>query len=467
LTLDQNRISEFESYVTGFRNKHQVPGLAVALADGEDVVYTRAFGYRDLARRIPATTGTIFGIASVTKSFTAMAVGKLVEEGKLQFDDRVSKYLPSFRLPGSGRTDVTVRHLLTHTSGMPALDALRVTFQAHSSRDPQDSQQEPLAEPPINTYPQLIDYIAQSPGQPLGAPGEYFNYSNEGYALLGALVRRVSGLPYAAFVRKHFLEPLRMGKTTYSFEEMYEHDEVTVLYTKQRDGSLQASTRWPCAPGFQSAGRLKSTVEDLIRPFQMYANGGALDGVRILSPEIIRQTTTPRFNYSLYESYGHALMIRPDYHGVTLVSHGGAGKGISAHAGLVPERKLSAVVLTNLGGVPVIQLWGALINLGLGLPVATPRAEYITSDWPDGTAEQLAGHFASAEGNEFVLVADEGRLLLEHHGRSDEVRRVTANVGLYDDRGHEQEIKFYRDDAGELRGVGIGVRFIPRDKAGL
>lgn len=461
--LEEKRVAQFESFVTGFMEQHQLPGAAVALAQGERVIYCKGFGYRDLERGLPATTDTIFGIASITKSFTAMAVGKLVELGKLSFDDPVSKHLPGFRLPGSDRRDVTVRHLLTHTSGMPALDALGITFRSHSGPDPVEPPPQQLARPPINTYPELIDYIARFPGRPLGGPGEYFNYSNEAYALLGALVRRVSGMPYAAFVRKHIIEPLGMHRTTYSFEEMYEHDEVTVLYTRQADGTLQASTRWPCAPAFQAAGRIKSTVEDLIRPFQMYAHEGRYQGKEILSAGVVKETTAPHHKYSLHEFYGHALHVRPGYHGVTLISHGGAGKGISSHGGFVPEKQLSAVVLTNLGGVPVIQLWGALVNLGLGLPLETPRAEYTITPWPQEVAERFCGRYASAEGNAFTITMRDANLLIESKTGVSEIVRVTDEVGVYKEKGLNHELRFYTDRvSGEIAGVGRGSRFIPR-----
>lgn len=456
-------VSDFEAYADSFMGKHRVPGAVVALASADEIIYCKAFGYRDLAGSVAAGPNTIFGIASVTKSFTAMAVSKLVEEGKLSFDDPVSAHLPGFRLPGGQKSQATVRHLLTHTSGLPALDALGLSFKNHTGPDPGELEEpiDPL--PPINTYRELVDYIGAHGAQSLGPPGSRFNYSNEGFALLGALVRQVSGMPFAAFVRNHLFEPLGMTRTTFSFEEMYEHDDVTVLYSSQGSGPLKASKRWPCAPAFQAAGRIKSTALDLIRFFQMYLGLGSFQGRRVMKEESIMQALTPHFKHALFESYGHAIHIRPDYHGLTLASHGGAGKGISAHAGIVPERGLAALVLTNLGGVPVGLLWGALINVALGLPADSPRFAYDLSDWPAHLLDLYSGDYASTEGKSFSLVGRGPDLLLQEKQKESVVKRAAPNVGVYDDRGQCQEMRFFVDkDTGRVRGVQRGVRFIPR-----
>lgn len=457
------RWDEAERYINDFMAEYAVPGLSVSVADGENIVYEKGFGFRDLARGAPVTPQTIFGVASLTKSITAISVARLFDEGKLNFDDPVVKHLPGFRLPGGAdAAGVTVRHLLTHTSGMPALDALKVSFQSHSSPDPDDPIPVPLAETPINTYSQMMDYVGESPVEVLDLPGRVFNYSNEAYAVLGALVRQLSGMTFASFVRRHILDPLCMEHSTMSFEGMYEHEDVTTLYTRRRNGSLQASNRWPCAPAMQAAGRLKANAGDFIRVFQMYNGQGQYKGRRVLSPEAVRENVALHFRHSLCEGYGHAVHVLPDYHGYTLISHGGAGKGISAHGGYVPEAGLSVMVLSNLGGVPVRNVWHALINAGLGLPLHTPRCRYTFDNWGADEAAGIPGVYRTAEGADFIIELREGRLWHRQGDKENEISRIGEMRGLMTEGGTEQEMRFYPGNGGTVRGVGKGSRFINR-----
>jgi len=459
----QNRWAGAEHFIADFIAEYNVPGLAVAVAQGVDIVYEQGFGLRDLASAVEVTPKTIFGVASLTKSITAIAVAKLVDQGKVNFDDPVVKHLSEFRLPGGADASaVTIRHLLTHTSGMPALDALRVSFQSHSSPDPSDPMPVPLAETPINTYSQLMAYIGRRDVPVLDQPGRIFNYSNEAYAILGALVRRVSGMTFAAFVRRHVLEPLGMENSTMSFEEMYEHEEVAILYTKRGDGSLLASTRWPCAPAMQAAGRMKSTVGDFIKVFQMYNGLGTYRGAHVLSEAAVRENTTLHFRHSLCEGYGHAVQVQPDYHGHTVISHGGGGKGISAHGGYVPEAGLSVMVLSNLGGVPVRKVWGALVNTGLGLPLDTPRCEYTRSTWEADEVVNIPGLYRTAEGADFAIEYRTGRLWHVQNGKESEIIKIGEMRGLMTESGIEQEMRFHAAADGSIKGVGKGSRFITR-----
>ena len=459
----QSNWTEAEQFIADFMVGHNVPGLAVAVAQDEEIIYEKGFGHRDLAIGAEVTPNTIFGVASLTKSVTAISVAKLVDQGKLKFDDLVIKHLPEFRLPGGADPSaVRIRHLLTHTSGMPALDALSVSFKSHSSPDSEDPMPIPLPETPVNTYNQMMAYVGERDVPVLDEPGRIFNYSNESYAILGALVRRVSSMSFATFVRRYIIEPLGMEHSTMSFEEMYEHEDVTILYTKKSGGALQASTRWPCAPAMQAEGRMKSNVRDFIRVFQMYNGLGRYRGVQVLSEGAVRENTAEHFRHSLCEGYGHAVHVQPDYKGYTVISHGGAGKGISAHGGYVPGAGLSVMVLANLGGVPVRNVWGALVNVGLGLPLATPRCEYTRGSWEADEVTNIPGLYKTAEGADFAIEYCEGRLLHRYKDKESEICKIGEMRGLLTENGVEQEMKFYVAPDGSIKGVGKGSRFITR-----
>lgn len=464
------RLNEFDVFINSFMQEHDVPGMTIAIAKGEELLFSKAYGYRNLEDKVEATTDTIFGVASITKSITAIAIAQLAEQGKFSFDDPVTKILPDFCMPGGSKEEVTVHHLLTHTSGMPPLPFLGLSFRAYTSPDaseltallnnPQAGLQM-AADVPI-TYTQVIKAIGSYPRKPFGRPGECLNYSNECYGLLSAIVKEASGVPFAEYVKQHILRPLGMKRTMISFEEMFEYEEVTDLYTKTKEG-LSKSRKWPCAPGFQGAGRIKSCCTDLIRIFQMYAGKGAYKGTRILAEETVATNIGRGHRYALKDHYAHGLMVHPDYHGVTLVTHGGAGKGISSHGGFVPENQLSAVVLCNLSGVPVVKAWMAAVNLALGLPLDTPRQTYTTTDWAPAEMERFVGNYKSAEGGGFEIFIEEGELKIKQVAGTAAIKRLNETMGLLGIPGQQQEIRFYlSNETPQAWGVGLGVRIIPR-----
>ena len=467
--LDAKMVAQFEAYVTQLMEEQGAPGLTVALAKGEEVLYTKAFGYRNKEGEVPTTTDTIFGIASITKSITGIAVAQLVEKGLLSFADPVVKYLPDFRLPGGGGEDVTIHHFLTHTSSMPPLPALGISIRGNTVPDkpiPEKKEstepKEQKEEPPINNYAELIGYITKHECDLLGKPGEYFSYSNDAYALLGAIVMKVSGLTYSEYVRENIFKPLKMKRSLLNSEEMQEHNDVTELYWKNEDDEMQVSTHWQIAPPYLACGWVKTCATDLIRVFQMLANGGEYQGVRLLKPESVNNNVTMNHNVSLYDSYGHGLRVKPNYHGVTLVEHGGALKGVSSNGGFVPEKGLSAVVLCNLSAVPVAKVWLAAINLGLGLPIDTPKVVYETSEWAPEDMDRFTGPYKSGEGAEFDIVIEEGDLWIKYKKDNCIIKRLNDTTGLFVIKGQETEIRFNLDETGKAWSVGIGVRIIPK-----
>ncbi|HSL92973.1 MAG TPA: serine hydrolase domain-containing protein [Bacillota bacterium] len=465
MTFTRERVSEFESFVTAFMAEQGVPGVSIAIGLGDDLLYAKAFGLRDKAAMLPMTTETILGIASITKSFTATAVGILVDEGRLSFDDPVIRHLPEFTIKGRDVSGVRIHHLLSHTTGLQPLPTLGYSLRGNTVADEVGNQAksaEEKPEPSMNTVKDLLAYMAQEEVGVFGQPGEYFSYSNDCYGLLGEIIARVSGIPYQRFVRERVLQPLGMERTLFSYEELMEHDNFTALYYRDEREELQVSHRWQVAPPFTAGGWLKSTAVDLVRHYQMYAAGGAYLGRRIISSEIARLNTTPRCKYALQAEYAHGLKVTRDYQGVTLVEHGGSLKGVASNAGFVPERKISAVVLCNLSGVPVDKLWLAAINLALGLPLETPRIRYSTKAWPAHLLDLYPGQYRSGEGAEFTITREAEDLWVQLKQQRCKLTSINDVTGLLVHKGVEQEMRFYLDAAGQPLGVGYGVRIIPR-----
>src|SRR4051794_5068225 len=219
---------EVRAFAEGVRRKHRAPGMAVAVAlDGAEV-YAEGSGEREIGTGAPVTPDTVFGVASVTKSFTALAIMQLAEAGKLAVDDPVTRYLPEFRTPDPAATRaITLHHFLTHSAGFPPLPSRFFAFARSAEGDPAAGGKPAWAadHPPIDTYEDLMDYLAAGGYEMLGPPGAQFSYCNEGFALLGAIVERVSGEGYEVYVHRHILEPAGMEQSGYAVAQLRDFPE--------------------------------------------------------------------------------------------------------------------------------------------------------------------------------------------------------------------------------------------------
>lgn len=258
----------FEAFVESFMEKEQVPGLAVAISRGGEVIYQKGFGVRDRETLEPVTPATIFGIASVSKSFTAAAIMQLAAEGKLSVDDPVVVHLPAFRLSdGSDPSRVKIHHLLSHTTGVP----------------PMTRREE------LNYFDDHLDYVASAAYEPLGEPGEYFSYCNDTFLLLGAIIERVSGRMFRRYITAELLEPLGMNRSTYSLEEVSRMQDVSVPYVKQPGQSQPLRVEWPSIGNYEAGGGIRSNVLDLLKYGELYVKGGAHEGASFCWREMASQ----------------------------------------------------------------------------------------------------------------------------------------------------------------------------------
>ncbi|MBW3571804.1 MAG: beta-lactamase family protein, partial [Gemmatimonadetes bacterium] len=192
----QGPLDGLAAYVQQGMRDWSVPGLALAVVKDDSVVMMRGFGTRTVGRDEPVDAHTSFAIASTTKAFTATAIAMLVDEGKVRWDDPVSLHVPGFQLanPGLG-SELTVRDLLTHRTGLPTLDFL---WYASGS-----SSEEIL---------RRMRFV-----RPFAAPRSRYMYNNNAYMVAGLVVQSASGMPWSEFVRRRILEPLGMRETLTGF----------------------------------------------------------------------------------------------------------------------------------------------------------------------------------------------------------------------------------------------------------
>lgn len=300
----------------------RVAGLAVAVIQGSDTLLMKAYGKADLEWDVPLAIDAVFEIGSVTKQFTSASVLKLRDDGKLDLDADISKYLPDY--PTQGHR-IPVRRLLDHTSGIKGYTEMS-NFRDMATRNlPRDS------------------LVAKFSAEPFDfPPGEALIYNNSAYFLLGLIIEKVSGMSYEEFVETELFAKLGMTRSSYC-----SNSEVV----PRRAHGYQLSGRvlvrapyldhtWPYA-----AGSLCSTVGDLVTWLR------ALHGGKVLPPASYQEMITPgRLNDGTQVRYAMGLAVTPDPMGHKMIAHGGGIFGFVSDTRYYPDEDLLTVMLVNTTG---------------------------------------------------------------------------------------------------------------------
>lgn len=390
----------YREHLQATMERRKIPGTGAFVKRGAEVLFDEGVGLADREAGRPVTTETIFGIGSVTKCFTCVAIMQLVDAGKLDVNDPVCDYLPKLsEATGSDLTGITLHHLMTNSSGLPPLPflahALVRSYRDDPSKELLKIDLEKLPEP-IDTTDELVEHIAAAGVELLAPPGTLFSYSNDGFAMLGRIVELVSGERYEDYVREHILEPLGMTRSLFDPQRLAELGDVAELYS-YIDGfdRVEPTPGWWAAPSMTSAGFLKSTAGDMGRYAELFF-GKRPD---VLSPASVAAMTTPHVvTGGDGRYYGYGLMVQPDYHGRKLVEHGGNIKGVAAYLTMFPEEQIVSVVLNNITGGPTGGMALAGANLAAGLPLGEQRVSYPPATVPDAEVQRMLGTFRSGEG---------------------------------------------------------------------
>lgn len=449
--------------------KHAIPAVALAVAQEGREVFAEGFGVREVGVGGEIMPDTIFGVASVTKGFTALAIMQLAEAGKLAVDDPVVRYLPGYRTPDAAGTQATtLHHFLTHTAGLPPLASRFFALARATAGDPFASPRPVwIADhPSLDNADDLLAYIADLDFVPLGTPGDYFSYCNEGFALLGAIVERVSGQSYADYVQAHILEPLGMERSTFDRFPLTGRADVAALHIARENAGQRAVLAAPqpsYLPLWYPAGGLNTTARELLRYLEIYRTGGISGDARLLSAAGIARMVTPHTaGGGPGASYGYGLGIRQDYHGVKAIQHGGGSKGIVSHVLAAPEVGYTAAVLTNLAEMPADRLALAPLNQALGLPIDTPYVEYSVATYSPEQLARYAGSYRGGEGTLLVASVQDDQLIVRFNGQEFVARPTNDDGVVLTLPSGEFYARFLLPKQGPAWGIALGSRILPR-----
>lgn len=333
---NQDLTARVDEYLNALVRQDRFSGAVLLARDGK-VLLSKGYGMANFEDETPNTPQTKFRLGSITKQFTAMATLILQERGKLSVQDSVCKYVEN--CPAAWQP-VTIHHLLTHTSGIPNMTSF-----------PEFRK--------IKMFPSSpLESIATFKDKPLEfAPGERFNYSNSGYILLGYIVERASGQPYADFLRENIFKPLGMNNTDYDVNSSIIKHRASG-YTRGANGIANADYINMTIPF--AAGGLYSTVEDL------YLWDRAFYTEKLVSKKSLEAMSTP-----FKDGYGYGVGIGEQY-GLKAIEHGGGIEGFSTYLSRFPVENATVIVLSNMdsvntGGVAK-HLGGILLSDKVNMP---------------------------------------------------------------------------------------------------
>lgn len=375
-----------DSWLEAQRLAWRVPGLAVALIKDGGLAYLKSFGHRDGAGALPVTTDTLFRGASTTKALGAASVAVLVDEGKLDWDAPVTRWLPEFA-PGSANPEgraawasINLRDMLSHRTGLPRHDL--VWYNNTST-----------------TRAELVGRIAHLPmSAPLRAR---YQYNNLMFVMAGHVVERVTGQAWEDFATARLLAPLGMRRAGFSVTDMAADPDHAVGHAAGPDGRpMPVRLRRDALLG--PAGALNASISDYARWAAMQLGRGSLEGRRILSPGAIAAMweplllTAPTPREPEFERAWYGLGWRIDsWQGMARVAHGGDLNGFTSRVTLLPQRNAAIVVLANVGDCPLPNaVTPELAERMLGLPSsgnaarALARRDAAASRPPADTAQR-------------------------------------------------------------------------------
>ncbi len=312
---------------------NRIPGLAVAIVQGGEVVFAK--GYGEAAPGVPVTPNTQFYIGSVTKSFTALAVMQLVQDGKLALDAPVVRYLPWFQVANPGvSSSITVRHLLNHTSGLSE-----------------------AGDPNVSAYTTSLEEQARllSAVRPTAAVGSKYQYYNQNYRLLGLLVEQASGQSYGEYLRSHVLAPLGMSSTVAN-----PADAPDLAQGYSRLFGLPLAQNQLSVPGALPSGYLISSAADMGQYLLGLLNNRQINGDRLLDPGLLQAMRTPP--PGIESEYGMGWLVREN--GNTL-AYGGSLENFHCFVAMGLKEKIGLVLLYNQNSIENTLFENSAIRDGL------------------------------------------------------------------------------------------------------
>jgi CubicO group peptidase (beta-lactamase class C family) len=341
-----NEVKRIDNYLHELVESQQIPGLTVAATRNDTVIYTGAFGFRNIETREPMKSNYIFHWASVSKTFVGTAIMQLVEKGEIDLDEKLISYVPYFKQQDENYKKITIRQMLNHTSGIGDV-------ADYEWNNPQNDKAAP-------------ERYVRSLGndQMLFEPETDWKYSNTAYNILGVVISEVSGMPFDTYIRQNILEPLEMNFTSFIYPEI--PDSLRVK------GHLSAITPvlskvYPYNRIHAPSSTLNSNVIEMTHYALANLNRGKYKDLQILSDSSYNLLWTNSVNIEGKPKVGVSWFLK-EYNGLKTVFHSGGDTGFRSILLLVPEKNISVMIACNyeLTSIGTNDIGHAVLDILLG-----------------------------------------------------------------------------------------------------
>jgi CubicO group peptidase (beta-lactamase class C family) len=441
----QQRLDLLVEQLEQQRQTHHVAGMAIAVVKDDEVVLTHGFGMASVEQETPVTPETIFGIGSSTKAFTATLVGMLVDEGKMDWDDPVTEYLPYFQMDIASADEgdeITLRDVLSHRTGFTRMGLLVASGQ-------------------IPREEALLD---ATKAEPYVSFREKWYYSNVMYMSAGVAAGKADGTDWDTLVAERIFGPLGMNSTTTSVTQAEQDSRLASGYLWDED--LQAYEYKPMrdVDNIGPSGSINSNVLDMAQWLRLQLNHGEFEGRRLISEVNLNETWTTQIDITGNIGYGMGWMIR-EWEGQPVVEHGGNVDGFSAQVAMLPESDLGFVLLTNAHANPlppqvITMVWDTLLG-------DEPADADSTEDYEPYVGEYIA-NFGEFEDETFTVLVQNNRLAIDIPGQQVfELKEPDEEGKWYFVISSDIAVSFERDENDNVVGMKMyqaGMTFdLPRE----
>ncbi|MBP6311645.1 MAG: serine hydrolase [Flavobacteriales bacterium] len=353
-------LSTLDAYIADAIKKFDQPGLAVGVVKDGELVYSNGFGKLDLAKPEPVDTNSIFFIASMSKAFTACAVGLLVDDGKVDWNDPVVKHLPWFSTPDAYVSEhMMVKDLLCHRSGWGTFDGDLLWYGTDL------------------TQREILDRHSKEPFS--YAFRDEFGYSNIMFIAAAQLIEAVSGRTWDQFVTERILQPMQMTRTTVETADLARFENVALPHVRkgQDPNAPLKSMPYQALQGADGACGINSCINDLTKWDAMWANEGKVNGEPFITEATFNMITNAQLAMGGRRD-GAALGWFVEYNnGEKVITHSGGMPGFILNHAVVPDKDLAVICLGNGESYSVFAITAKILNMYLGDGSADPVADMI------------------------------------------------------------------------------------------
>ncbi len=362
-TLEQIKqlMNKFEPMISSLMTESNVPGLSLAITTSNEILYHENFGTQNMSTNEEINSNSLFMIGSSSKSYAALAIMQLIEKQLLSIDDPINKYIPVDL--GSKDKPITIRHLMTHGSGIPNLgmsEILIARIQSESKRTH-----------PYSSWKDFYRHTSGAKNELVGNPGDQFIYSNTGFTLLAKIVEVISSLSYEAYVLKNIFDPLEMKHSLFTEADAKKYSSWSKLY--DQNGTERPMYFQPIIAG---CGGIISTALDQAKYVRMMLNQGKFGDKTILSSENIHEMTKIHNSCSMIqdvlgdnvgpEGYGYGWFVLNNFGGSKVIFHPGSTGISSASNSYSPSLKIGiSGVCNSPQGEMIIPVLSFMIYLAL------------------------------------------------------------------------------------------------------